>query len=605
MSGYSAMFRTLRRLLLPNPFDSMLKACARRGGKKVLLRWNRGLGDIALGLYAMIQRIREIIPDAEISFLTRPNLRDGFSLLRDIRVLIDPDLKRGEKSYLHRSLQKIGIDPKSFDLLIENPSPTDWVPWQRGKVTPRLQSNVLNEKEFEKFDLPSGFIYVAVQAIVETNYGSWRNWPLAYWEQLFSRLEQFPRVKVILFGSDDKTEFTGRNLIDLRGKTSLYEMLSIVRFRCHHIILPDSGILSMVYYLDHQFPIHVISLWADPNHGILKQAVASPNLQLVHHPLIGTSRDLSTVSVDQMMNTLFPIKPVTHCPHSKDVALGSLEKVGCIVLAGGQGTRLGAQGPKGLFSIQGKTLFEWICEKTPEKEFPIAIMTSPSNHEETVRFFASKNHFGREIYFFMQETLPVLNEKKRLMNGEQVPNGNGSVFRSFCASGLADVFTKKGIDLLTIVPIENPLADPTDLSLIGHTRDALSDVTIKCVPRESQSESMGVLVEREGRIEIIEYTDLDPRIEYRYSNTGMMAISLPFFQEMARQDLPLHWVRKIIPGTSTLGWKGEKFIFDALPFGKVSALCYEKKSCYAPLKNQDSVSSCKRLLIEKMGSIPV
>ncbi len=577
------MFKKIRRLLLPNPFDSQLKKCVKHGGKKVLLGWNRGLGDIALGLYAMIQRIREKVPGAEITFLTRPNLQDGFSLLRGIDVLIDPDLKRGQCWDACFSLKKLGIDPKSFDLIIGKPSPTDWVPWQRGKVVPLLEWDASYENLWQKFGLEEGFTYIGVQVVVETNYGPWRNWPIVHWKLLFARLEKLKNVKIILLGGDEKTEFQGENLIDLRGKTTLFELLSIAT-KCSHMILPDSGILSMVYYLNYPFPIHLISLWGDPNHGILKQAVNSPNPRLKHTPLIGALRDLSTVTVDLMMNTLFPVKPLKTCLKSSEVIPGTLAHVGCILLAGGQGTRLKVKGPKGTFAIQGKSLFEWVVEKAPKENFPIAIMTSPLNHEETVSFFKRNENFGREIYFFSQEMLPFLDQKKRPLK-TLAPNGNGSVFRSFLQSGLYDVFRKKGIDLLTIVPVENPLADMADLSLIGYARETKSDVTIKCVKRESQEESMGAIVEREGRIEIVEYINRDRCLEYVYSNTGMMAISMPFFHEMSKQELPLHWVEKPIPGTKKLGWKGEKFIFDAFCFGNVSALCYDKGSCYAPIKS--------------------
>jgi ADP-heptose:LPS heptosyltransferase len=97
----------------------------------------------------------------------------------------------------------------------------------------------------------------------------------------------------------------GNRIIDLRGKTSLFELLSIIKNRCRYLIAPDSGILSMVYYLDTAFPLQIISLWADPKHGILKQNVASPNPLLIHRPLIGAHRDLSTVSADDVLNHLF------------------------------------------------------------------------------------------------------------------------------------------------------------------------------------------------------------------------------------------------------------------------------------------------------------
>ncbi len=561
----------------------MLKKCAKRGGKKILLGWNRGLGDIALGLFPMIEKIRELVPNAEISFLTRANLKDGFSLLRGIDVLIDPDLQRGGKESVFDALQKLKIDPTSFDLIIPKPSPTDWMAESRGKVTPRLEWK--DDDLWKKFDLSDGFTYIGVQAVVETTYGSWRNWPKKHWDMLFSRFEQLPNVKVLLLGGDEKTPFKHKNLIDLRGKTSLFELLSIVRHKCSQVILPDSGILSMVYYLNAQFPIHVVSLWGDSNHGILKQAVDSPNKQLRHTPLVGELKDLSTVSVNQMMNTLFPVTPLKTCAQAADVSNGSLEKVGCILLAGGQGSRLGIQGPKGTFSVLGKSLFEWICEKAPKENFPIAVMTSPLNHAETVSFFEKNSSFGREVYFFQQEMEAFLDEKKKPTT-VLAPSGNGSVFRSFVRSGLFSLFQEKGVDLISVVPVENPLADPADQKLIGYAREKRADVTIKCIEKQ---ESMGVLVEREGKIEIEEYINLDPSLDYFLANTGMLAISMPFIEKAAQAELPFHLVKKQMPGTKKWGWKKEQFIFDVLPFGKVAALCYQKDSCYAPIKNKESV----------------
>lgn len=591
------MFRTLRKFLLPNPFDRMLDKCAKRGGKKILLAWNRGLGDIALGLYAMIHRIRQKVPHAEITFLTRENLKDGFSLLRNIEVLIDPDWKRGEKVSVANSLKKLGISIRSFDLVIERPSPTDWVPWQRGKVTPKLAWDPSYDALWEKFGLDPGFEYIGVQAVVETSYGVWRNWPLPFWNLLFTRLSYIPNVKVILLGSDDKTEFEGGHIIDLRGKTTLFEMLSILKHRCSQVVLPDSGILSMIYYLDQEFPVHVVSLWADPKHGILKQAVASPNPKLIHTPMIGKARDLSTVSVQKMMNALFPARPLKECPKSIDIVpSGSLEGVGCILLAGGQGSRLGIQGPKGTFPLLGKSLFQWICEKIPNETIPIAVMTSPENHNETVQFFKEHQNFQKQVYFFPQETLPFLDDKK-LETPHLVPNGNGSVFKSFKKAGLDVIFQEKGIELLSIVPIENPLADPVDPFFLEYAKTSKSDAVIKCVLRESQNESMGALVERNGRIEIVEYIDLDPALKYVYSNTGMLAFSYSFFQKMFDRDLPLHLVQKKIPPLKKMGWKRESFIFDALPFGNVSALCFEKKSCYNPLKTRASIPICEQFLL--------
>ena len=109
------MFRTFSRRFLPNPLDWILKKTAKKGEKKILLCWNRGLGDLALGLYAIIHRARELIPDAEITFLTRENLKDGFSMLEGVNVLVDPAWKRGINQTIDPELKK------QFDTLGSRP----------------------------------------------------------------------------------------------------------------------------------------------------------------------------------------------------------------------------------------------------------------------------------------------------------------------------------------------------------------------------------------------------------------------------------------------------------------------------------------------------
>lgn len=567
------MFRTFSRLFLPNPFDWMLRRTARKKGKKILLCWNRGLGDIALGLYAMVKRIRKHIPDAEITFLTRENLRDGFSMLEGVKTIIRPNWKRGEKMELDPALVE------QFDLVIEKPSPTDWVQWQRGEVVPRLKWNSAYDSLYEKFDLPDCYTYVGVQVSAETHYGEWRNWPLARWQELFDRLEKLGNVKVLLFGFGNEPKFTNRNVIDLRGKTNLFELLSIVKKRCHALVLPDSGISSMTYYLDDSFPLRLLTLWADPNHGILKQAVDSPNPQLVHCPIIGAHRDLSTVNVDQVMEQLFPV-----------------ERVGALVLAGGQGSRLGFEGPKGLFEIAGKTLFEWICKKVPPN-CPLAIMTSPLNHKETIAYFEKNGNFGLDVHFFEQEMSPFLDENQQPTD-ILGPNGNGSVFRSFVHSGLADLFAQKGVDLVTVSYIENPLINPVDPTLIAHARSERCDVAVQCIERRKSDLKMGALVEKEGKVEIVEYIDLDPTKEYKLAYSGQIAFDLDFFKKMAEMELPMHWVKK--KNGDHWIWKGEQFIFDVFPYAmKVSPFCVPRETHYGPIKGPENIEAVENQLRER------
>lgn len=544
---------------MPNRLDWMLKRLLRRGGKKVLLGWNRGLGDIPLGLYAVVERIREIVPDAEITFVTRHNLYDGFSMLAGVKAIIDPHWKRGDPYRIDRDLRK------KYDLVIENPSPTDWVYWQKGKLVPKLKWNSQYESLYERFDLPPRCI--GVQVLTETNYGQWRNWPKEKWGKLFDRLGDRP---VLLFGFGEEPQFPNRNLIDLRGKTTLFELISIIKNRVSTLILPDSGISSMVYYLNETFPIRQVTLWADPDHGILKQGVPSPNPKLIHRPLVAENQNLATLEVETVFSALE-------------------KKVLPILLAGGQGSRLGVQGPKGLFQIAGKTLFQWFCDKLP-KGSPLAIMTSSINHEETVAYFERNGFFGLEVHFFKQEMGPLLDEKKQ-PTGLEGPNGNGSVFRSFVNAGLGGYFAKREIECITVSYIDNPLSNPLDSKLI----DNLDEIVVQCIERDSRDGSMGVLVEKEGKFEVVEYTDFDASQTYKYAYSGQIAFDFSFFCKMGDVELPIHWVQKQIEGKTV--WKGEHFLFDVFKYAKsVKPICVERKSHYAPIKSPESIEKALKIL---------
>ncbi|MBI5272563.1 MAG: UTP--glucose-1-phosphate uridylyltransferase [Chlamydiia bacterium] len=647
------MFRTIRRLFLPNPLDWMLKRMASRGGTKILLGWNRGLGDIPLGLYAIVQRIRQYIPEAEITFLIRENLREGFSMLEGIKILVAPDWKRGQAYSAKESLKSLGIDPKAFDLVIERPSPNDWVRKSRGTLTPRLKWDASYDALATSFSLPEGFLYIGVQLCAETNHGSWRNWPVEQWHELLSRLAKMPHVKVLLFGYGKEPEITYPNVIDLRGKTTLFELLSVIKNRCHAVVLPDSGILSMLYYLDVSFPLQVISLWTDCE-GVLKQGVFSPNRELIHRPLIGQRRDPTTIASYTVLQELFPAKPLLRCQQAAHVKLRPVENVGVILLAGGQGSRLGFAGPKGLFPIQGKSLFQWICDKV-DPHIPIAVMTAPCNHEATVSFFQKNGFFGKEIHFFQQGTLLMRDAKRRPLD-ITAPDGNGSVFKAFEQAGLNQLFAAKGIRHISVVPVENPLADPVDPSLISWALETGADAVIKCMEVEA-GERAGVLIEREGRCEILEYTEcyrndlqnrflaasglpqnsqahsglafrqgslaphtkpedlpcqnpdsssrfgIDAYEAYKYAYTGMMILSPSLMKQAAQIDLPLHWVWKQIGvyfGKKKFAWKGERFIFDLLPFAnRVEALCFPRAEIYAPLKEPGNLRQIEQKLMHK------
>jgi hypothetical protein len=299
------MLKGLCRLLGINPLDRTLKRAAREGGKRILVCWNRGLGDIPLGLYALVVRIRQFIPDAEISFLTRVDLEKGFLLLGGGEVLVDPTWKRGVPFDVAASLKRVGKRPEAFDCILEQIDPTNWLSWQIGKLVPRLQWQKEWDALFPSFGLSEEGPYIGVHVQTETHYSYEKNWPKEYWEEFFKRVTQEHNAKVVLFGFAQEPSFDLEGVIDLRGKTDLFQMLSIIKNRCTHLVVPDSGVLSLTYYIDSSFPLKIVSLWADPAQGILRQKVPSPNPELTHIALIGENKDLRRVPVDSVVNTLF------------------------------------------------------------------------------------------------------------------------------------------------------------------------------------------------------------------------------------------------------------------------------------------------------------
>lgn len=296
--------KKLSRALLPNPLDALCQRAKKENKRSFCIAWNRGLGDIPLLLYGMVERIFTLVPDASITFVTRKSLQQGFYLLDKVQVIPILDWERNQPYNLCESLIKIGKDPKEFDLLIENPDPAYWVGWQIGQVIPRLKWKNRWQGLWKNFqDLKSDEKYVGVQVATETGYNTFRDWPKNYWDELFSFYEK-KQQKVLLFGVQKNDLFSHRNLIDLRTKTTPLDFLSIVKNCCQTLILPDSALLALTYYLDDSFPIDIFSLFADPTLGILRQDVPSPNPLLFHQPLIAKEKNLHLLTPEFLIDQL-------------------------------------------------------------------------------------------------------------------------------------------------------------------------------------------------------------------------------------------------------------------------------------------------------------
>lgn len=301
-------------------------------------------------------------------------------------------------------------------------------------------------------------------------------------------------------------------------------------------------------------------------------------------------------------------------------------KVGCIILAGGDGSRLNWKGPKGTFPIytqkQKKSLFQRLCEKIEKKQslglyLQVAIMTSLSNHIETENFF-KKNHFfglkSSQVQFFSQTNLPFLDEKGnwcletpgKIAEG---PNGNGDVLDSFFSSKIADLWRDLQIEYVHVIPVDNPLADPLDPELTGYIVEFGLSVALKVVKREFPQEKMGVVAQKKEGISIIEYSEISPERyqEFLFCNVNIFCFCLSDLQNLyCHVKLPLHLARKktnlfLLNQTKQVScfiWKYEKFLFDILDYLPRSAtLLYPRYLTYAPLKDLNDLASVKKALI--------
>ncbi len=200
-------------------------------------------------------------------------------------------------------------------------------------------------------------------------------------------------------------------------------------------------------------------------------------------------------------------------------------RVGCLLLAGGQGTRLRFSGPKGLYPlsiIKHKSLFQLCAEKVgaagKQARCPLklAIMTSQENDKETRAFFQQNGYYGlkpAQISFFVQNDLPFLDASGHLFlsNPWQVakgPDGNGNSLISFMQSGILEDWSQQGIQYLQTILIDNPLADPFDAELAGFHERQKVDVSLKCTEKKQAEEKVGVLVREKGRCCVIEYSEM-------------------------------------------------------------------------------------------------
>lgn len=285
-------------------------------------------------------------------------------------------------------------------------------------------------------------------------------------------------------------------------------------------------------------------------------------------------------------------------------------EVAVLIVAGGQGTRLGFEGPKGAFRIspvKQKSLFQLFaeCVKALSDRYraaiPLLIMTNQENQQETQQFFAAHNFFNLDrqtIYFFNQGMLPTLTPEGQLIlkNDTQLlanPDGHGGSLKALHTTGLLQLLMDKGFSELFYCQVDNPLVKIADPVFIGYHKMEGAEISTKVVRRQDPHEKVGIYGAINGQSTIVEYSDfrpedyqaLDAKGEIRHwaGNTAIHVISLPFIHRLNQHGfaLPYHRAVKEVEGrgrdglgAKMTGWKFETFMFDAIPLAR-KACCME------------------------------
>ena len=312
-------------------------------------------------------------------------------------------------------------------------------------------------------------------------------------------------------------------------------------------------------------------------------------------------------------------------------------KVGAILVAGGQGTRLGFDGPKGKFKIMpvsGKTFFQLFAEKIAalNKKYdctiPWFIMTSEANDLETRDYFLEHNFFDlnpEDIYFFKQGMIPALDGKGRvfLEAKDHVftnPNGHGGTIYALRSSGCLDEMKRRGLEELFYFQIDNVLIKICDPIFLGYHRQAQADMSLKVVSKNDPQEKVGVVGRVDGKLMVVEYSDLskadmearnaEGALKYRGGSIAIHVFKREFLeQESEGAKLPYHLAFKkishidengdLVDPDQPNGYKFEMFIFDALLDAERAVIMeVDRAEEFSPVKNMTGVDSAATAKID-------
>lgn len=308
--------------------------------------------------------------------------------------------------------------------------------------------------------------------------------------------------------------------------------------------------------------------------------------------------------------------------------------VGYVLVAGGQGSRLGFDGPKGAFPVgpvTGCSLYEWHARRLQAAArrhgAPVVwyVMTSATNDAETRALFGEHGCFGlpeEDVHFFQQAMLPALDPEGRILLRAKdgmflAPNGHGGSLEALARSGCLADAARRGIEYLSYFQVDNPLARPADPLFLGLHALEGAGMSSKVVAKRDAHEKVGVLGRADGRLGCIEYSDLpeslrtardaDGQLLFRAGNIALHVLERRFVEELTADglDLPWHLARKRMAvldesgrPAEREGVKFETFVFDALArTARSVTLEVERRLEFSPVKNaegEDSPLACRR-----------
>lgn len=316
----------------------------------------------------------------------------------------------------------------------------------------------------------------------------------------------------------------------------------------------------------------------------------------------------------------------------KEVAEGC---VAVLLLAGGQGTRLGVTYPKGMYDValpSHKTLFQLQAERIlclqnmaqqqfgKHGEITWYILTSEATHNATVEYLRKCNYFGlieKNVKAFKQGMLPcftfdgkiILDEKHRV---SKAPDGNGGLYRALKSQGILNDMIQRGIRSVHAHNVDNILVKVADPIFIGYCLISETDCGVKVIEKSSPSEAVGVVCKVEDHYQVVEYSEItketaelrhaDGQLIYNAANICNHYFTVDFLKDVAyfyEKDLHLHMAKKKIPyvndnGERVIpkvpnGIKIEKFVFDVFPFAKNLAVWQgTREEEFSPVKNSNS-----------------